>query len=182
MFFLGGPGRFLSSGPSGQRWMMVDDLNRFEVWRIDGQLLRRSSQSVGQVVLWRKKKQCCHKVSMWWTKYHPGITPHAYLMFGQLLADESRALQKLVLPVPGESKTNQRLALDDPSKWCRAICQSRWSYSAKLSLPPTEECIYQNPGQSSLGFETDCLSLWHFTSAADIVGIRIYVIKIPMDT
>lgn len=46
----------------------------------------------------------------------------------------------------------------------------------------TEECIYQNPGQSSLGFETDCLSLWHFTSAADIVGIRIYVIMIPMDT
>lgn len=135
MFFFGGPGRFLSSGPSGQRWMMVDDLNRFEVWRIDGQLLRCSSQSVGQVVLWRKKKQWCHKVSMWWTKYHPGITPHAYLMFGQLLADESRALQKLVLPVPGESKTNQRLALDDPSKWCRAICQSRWSYSAKLSLP-----------------------------------------------
>ena len=30
-FFWGGPGRFLSSGPSGQRWMMADDLNRFEV-------------------------------------------------------------------------------------------------------------------------------------------------------
>ena len=52
--------------------------------------------------------------------------------------------------------------------------------TAKLSLPPTEECIYQNPGQSSLGFETDCLRLWHF-STADIVGIRIFVIMIPMD-